>query len=98
MTAKQSFVSQIEGLDVGESHVRIERIPLKAADAQKVNDAVTRVRNSMNQITNRLRKTALMDFSVETTSMISPDRKSIFAMAITTKIREDNREDDQIDI
>lgn len=87
--ASQSFVQQIEALGVGESHVRLERLPIEDADEESIKDTLARVRNGQNQITNRLRKAGKGDYKVESVSTLAPDRQSIFCMAVTTRIEEE---------
>lgn len=89
----QAYAAQIEGLDIGESNVRLERLPIKDANEDTVKDTLARVRNGQNQIANRLRKAGKGEYRVESVSMLAPDRASILCMAVTTRV-----EDDEIDI
>lgn len=100
MMNKQALIAQVEDLQVGETHVRVERVPVEGVDAAQINVALQRVRNSMNQITNRLRKRSAAEFVVESASILSPDRNSVLCMAMTTKLRNgsENEDDDSIDI
>ena len=86
----QAYVKQIEELDIGESNVRLERLPIKDADEDAVKDTMARIRNSQNQIANRLRKSGKGDYRVESVSMLSPDRTNILCMAVTTRVEDDD--------
>lgn len=91
--ASKSFTAQIEALEVGESHVRLERVPVTKATEDAIKAALDLTRNGVAQITNRLRKANKGDFAVESVTMLSPDRKSVFCMAVTTRT-----ESEEIDI
>ena len=93
-TSTKSLVSQVETLDIGESHVRLERLPIEDAGEDEIKEVLAKVRNSQNQITNRLRKAGKGDFKVESVSMLAPDRASIFCMAVTTRVDGDEEEVD----
>lgn len=83
--ASKSFTAQIESLEVGESHVRLERVPVTKATDTAIKEKLDTARNGVAQITNRLRKAGKGDFAVESVTMLSPDRKSVFCMAVTTR-------------
>ena len=85
----ESHASLVANLEIGESYARLERVPMESADVEEINAALSRVRNAMNQITNRLRRTTDMDFTVEGFTALSSDRKSIYAMAVTTKVKDE---------
>lgn len=85
----QALSKQVEELEVGESHVRLERLPIKEADDDSIKETLARLRNGQNQISNRLRKNDKGDFRVESVSMLSPDRAAIFCMAVTTRVEEE---------
>lgn len=87
------MTAQIEALQVGESHVRLERVPVTKATETTIKEKLDLARNGVAQITNRLRKANKGDFAVESVTMLSPDRKSVFCMAVTTRI-----EAEEIDI
>lgn len=87
--SSQSLMAQIETLDVGESHVRLERLPIEDVSDEKIKETLAKVRNGSNQITNRLRKGGKGDYRVESAAMLAPDRASIFCMAVTTRVEEE---------
>jgi len=92
--ASQSYAQLVEGLDMGESHVRLERLPIEDAEESVIKDTLAKVRNGQNQITNRLRKAGKGNYRVESVSMLAPDRLSILCMAVTTRVEDE----DEIDI
>lgn len=90
MSKTQSLAQQIAELEVEDSHVRLERLPIAGASDETIKAVLARVRNASNQITNRLRKKDGSNYRVESISMLAPDRASIFCMAVTTRIDEED--------
>ena len=86
----QTLSNTIEMLELGESHVRLERVPLEGATDEAIKESLARVRNGQNQVANRLRKSGKGDYRVETVSALAPDRQSIFCMAVTTRVEEED--------
>lgn len=91
--SNKSLSQQIEELEDRESHVRLERLPIEKATVAAINDMLAKVRNSQNQITNRLRKNGKGEYRVESISTLAPDRLSIFCMAVTTRVDEEEEID-----
>ena len=87
--AIQSFSQQVTVLAMGDSHVRLERLPIEDATDETIKEVLAKVRNSQNQITNRLRKAGVGNYRVESVSMLAPDRASIYCMAVTTRVEEE---------
>lgn len=91
-----SHVEQVRALAVGESHVRLERIAIEEASDDSIKESLARVRNSSNQIANRLRKKEGTEYRVESVSLLAPDRLSILCMAVTTRFAGDEDDGDDI--
>ena len=90
---KLTFTGQLESLEIGESLVKVERLPLEGATAEDITKTVTRVRNGCSQITNRISKKQEQYYQVESLTTLTPDRTGVFCMAVVTRV-----DGDEIDI